>query len=44
MDLQTLLIVQPGTMTDMDLFMFECLDYIVIEDVLSPHEIQETFE
>lgn len=52
MDLQTLPIVQsgsptlpfvqPGAMTDMDLFMFECLGYIVIEDVLSPEEVQET--
>lgn len=40
----TLPFVQPGAMTDMERFMFECFGYIVIENVLSPDEIQETLE
>src|SRR4051812_42024250 len=54
MDLQTRPVVQtggmalplgqPGPMTDMERFMFECFGYIVIEDVLSPEEVQDTLE
>ena len=44
MGLSTLPVVQPGPMTEMDRFMFECYGYIVIEDVLNPDEVQETLE
>src|SRR4051794_30849769 len=42
--LQKLPVSQPGPMTEMDRFMFECFGYIVIEDVLSPAEVEETLE
>lgn len=44
MNLTTLPIVQPGMMTEMDRFIFECFGYIVIEDVLSSSEVAETLE
>ena len=44
MDIQRLPIVQPGAMSDMERFIFECFGYIVIEDVLSPAEVQEALE
>jgi ectoine hydroxylase len=44
MDLKTLPFVKPGAMTEMDRFMFECFGFILIEDVLSPDEVQETLE
>lgn len=44
MDLTTLPIVKPGPMTEIERFMFECFGYVVIEDVLSPDEVQETLE
>ncbi|HEX2909526.1 MAG TPA: phytanoyl-CoA dioxygenase family protein [Chloroflexia bacterium] len=37
-------VAKPGAMTDMERFMFECFGYLVIDDVLSPSEIQETLE
>src|ERR1700712_1462961 len=40
----TLPFVQPGAMTDIERFMFECFGYVVIENVLGPDEIQETLE
>lgn len=44
MDLQTLPIVKPGPMTEMDRFIFDCYGYFIIEDVLTPDEVQETLE
>lgn len=44
MNLTTLPVVKPGTMTEMERFMFECFGYIVIEDVLSPAEVEETLD
>lgn len=40
MELTILPLVKPGTMTDMDRFIFECFGYIVIEDVLTSTEIE----
>ena len=37
-------LAKPGPMTDMEKFLFECYGYIVIEDVLTPDEVQETLE
>lgn len=44
MDSALLPLSQPGPMTDMDHFMFECFGYIVIENVLSEAECEETLE
>ncbi len=44
MDLTAIPISKPGVMTDMDRFIFECFGYIVIEDVLSADECEETLE
>src|SRR5579859_4233978 len=35
---------KPGAMTDMDRFVFECFGYIVIEDVITEAECEETLE
>jgi ectoine hydroxylase-related dioxygenase (phytanoyl-CoA dioxygenase family) len=35
---------KPGPMTEMEKFIFECYGYIVIENVLSQDEIEETLE
>lgn len=42
MQLSTLPLSKPGEMTEMDRFMFECFGYLVIEDVLSQSEVEET--
>ncbi len=44
MESTTLPLVKAGTMTDMDLFIFECFGYIVIEDVLTPAEVAEALD
>ena len=41
---QILPLAQPGPMTDIERFMFESFGYIIIEDVLSPEEVEETLE
>lgn len=35
---------QPGPMTEMDRFVFECFGYLIIPDVLSGEECEETLE
>lgn len=35
---------QPGPLTDMEKFIFECYGYIVIDNVLSADEVEETLE
>ena len=37
-------LAQPGTMTELERFMFESFGYIIIEDVLSADEVAETLE
>ena len=37
-------IVQPGPMSEMERFVFDCFGYIVIEDVLTPTEVQEALD
>jgi ectoine hydroxylase-related dioxygenase (phytanoyl-CoA dioxygenase family) len=44
MELTKLPVVQPGPMSEMERFIFECYGYIVIEDVLSPAEVEQTLE
>ena len=43
-ELSALPLVQPGMMTDMEKFIFECFGYIVIEDVLTPAEVAEALD
>ncbi len=35
---------QPGELTEMDRFIFECYGYILIEDVISSHECQDVLD
>jgi ectoine hydroxylase len=44
MDLTNLPLSKPGPMTDMDRFMFECFGYLVIENVISEAECEETLK
>ena len=37
-------IAQPGPMNDDERFMFESFGYILIEDVLSPAEVEEALK
>lgn len=42
--LTALPIVEPGIMTEMERFVFDCFGYILIEDVLTPDEVAETLD
>ncbi len=44
MNLSSIPFSNPGAMTEMDHFIFECFGYLVIEDVLSPAECDEILE
>ena len=41
---QLMPLAQPGPMTELEHFMFESFGYIIIEDVLTPEEVEETLE
>ena len=44
MNLSSIPYTQPGPMSEMERYIFECFGYVVIEDVLSPEECDEALE